>query len=211
MKVLRVLALFFALICLVGCVTVSAEETNPTAQESKDMIPTESAGHVPQTVKTLLKQHAFIAPNEKLTSADVQTIMVSCKDILEQSVSGRVDLPTDVKELYRVLQNCDEAVCTATYVYTFSKSENGLTTECMYYTNGDVVKTVGYELNGIRYAAFNNNNLSIMIEGAPQNDAAKREVNAINISDVLFGFVIAIVLVMIVAAVVMTKKKKDNR
>lgn len=208
MKVSRVLAVFFVLICLVGCVTASAEETKPTVPENKDMIPTEVAGHVPQTVKTLLKQHVFIAPTERLTLFDVQTVMDACEDVLMRSVSGRIDIPTDVKNTYRMLRECEEAVCTPTYLYTFSKNENGLTTEYMYYVNGDTVKAVGYELNGIRYSAFNNDNSAIMMQGAPSGDAAKREVNAINVSDVLFGFVIAVVLVMIVAAVVMTVKKK---
>jgi len=211
MRLIKLLVLMAVLIVTVGALTVSAEETTTTVVTVKDLIPTETAGDVPQTVKNLLKQQSYIAPTERLNTLDILTIREACNDLMKKSFDGRVEVPTNTKDQYDLLKTFETVDCTENYIYACHTAENGVTTEFVFYFDGTVVKTVGYELNGVRYAAFNDDNRVIMMEGTPSAQVNGRESTSINISDVLFGFVIAVVLVMIIAAIVITKKKVSDR
>ncbi len=212
MRILKLFAMIIVLVLTVGVLMVSAEQTTTTTQNTvKDLIPTEIAGEVPQTVRNLLKQLVYIAPTERLQSLEIATIRESCDKLMDQSIDLRVEVSTDIKANYAVFDDFDEVECTETYIYALNKSDNGVTTEFVFHYDGTVVKTVGYELNGIRYAAFNDDNRVIMLEGSPSAQSTGRETVSMNLSDVLFGFVIAVVIVMIIAAIVITKKKVSDR
>ncbi len=212
MRILKLFAMTIVLILTVGMMMVSAEQATTTTQNSiRDLIPTETAGDIPQTVKNLLKQQVYIAPTERLKPLEISSIREACDKLMDQSFDLRVEIPTETKAGFEVFNNVDEAELTESYIYTLTETENGITTEFVYSFDGTVIKTVGYELNGVRYVAFNDDNRVMMMEGAPSAQATGREATAINISDVLFGFVIAVVLVMIVAAVVIAKKKANNK
>ncbi len=211
MKRVRWIVICFALVCLFGCLTVSAEETTTTTKTSMMGVLTHKNGDIPQTVDRLLSQQAPIGTPERLTDDEMATIQAACADKLAKSIDHKADVPAEIKESVGMLKNCDNAVCTENYIYTVNIGDNNMTTEYVYYFDGTVIKTVSYDLNGVQYVAVNHDNRVVLKEGAAFIEESSQQTAKINVYDVLFGMAIAVAVMLVVLAIVKTKKKMDDK
>lgn len=213
----RVLAVFVAALMLVVGYTLplSAEETTTetatetTAPASSEDIPVTVDEDFPAAVENIVTKNALITNAERIPVKDVQMVIDSCADALATAENVLVPVDTQTVLKVDVLKLRGTVECTAEYVYTTSVRQ-GVKYEWMYFADGRVEKTVSYdyEERASDFAVFTYKVRNINNETLEKTrvEVAEEEFQ-IDITDMLFGMAIAVVLMMIAVIIIRAIKK----
>lgn len=189
---------------------IAAEETTVAPSSSKDIpITVDIDEDFPAAVENIVTKNAFIANGERIPVKDIQMVIDSCREALAQSDNVLVRVDTQIVQKVDVLKMRGTVECTAEYVYTTSVRQ-GVKYEWMYYPDGRVEKTVSYdyEERATDFAVFTYKVRNINNESLEKSriEVAEEEFQ-IDVTDMLFGMAIAVVLMMIAVVIVRAIKK----
>jgi len=179
------------------------------APSSASEIPVTAEAEFPAAVTEILLDKVFISGAERLTTANVQSIIDSCAEDLQNSGKTLVAVPTAVVMKHPTLKTRATVECSADFVYT-TYFNQGVKYEWMYYPDGRVQKTVSYdyeerssEFKTYTYTVVNDDNQSLQ---KSRLEVEEKEYG-IHMGDFLFGMAIAVLLMMIGVLIVRAIKK----
>ncbi len=202
------------LLCIVSAICLLLLwQTSVVADEviaDASQIPVVQDKEFPLTVDSILMDKAYITDAERLTGDEVQYVIDSLKEELDAAEDPLVTVPPQIITKFPALKFQTKVQCSVDYVYATSTSR-GVTSQWMFHTDGRVEKKVSYNyeevtdtVERLTYIVRNDNNEGLYksCEDNPE------EVPVINISDMLFGMAIAVVLMMLVAVIVRKIRKE---
>lgn len=201
MCILSALCLLFSLSAV-----VSADEATLDVSQ----IPVIEDKEFPLAVDSILMDEAVIADVERLTGDEVRYVIDSQKEALDAAKDPLVTVPPQIITKFPALKFQTKVQCSNDYVYATSTSR-GVTSQWMFYTDGRVEKKVSYNyeevtdtVERLTYIVRNDNNEGLY----KSSEDNPEEVPVINISDMLFGMAIAVVLMMLVTVIVRKVRKE---
>ena len=194
----RLYALLLCAILLATPLFVSAQEIHVTIDEE-----------FPAAVTDILLDKAFISGTERLTTANVQTIIDSCSEALSAEEAALVSVPTETVLKHPTLKTRATVECSSEFVYT-TYFNQGVKYEWMYYPDGRVQKTVSMEYEE-RSSEFKTYTYTIVNDDNQSLQKSRLEVSeteySIHMGDFLFGMAMAVLLMMIAVVIIRAIKK----
>ena len=193
------------LFALLLCIVLAATPLLASAQE----IPVTVEEEFPAAVTEILLDKATISGTERLTTANVQSIIDSCSEALSAEDVALVPVPTETVLKHSTLKTRATVECSSEFVYTTYVNQ-GVKYEWMYYPDGRVQKTVSMEYEE-RSSEFKTYTYTIVNDDNQSLQKSRMEVGeteySIHMGDFLFGMAMAVLLMMIAVVIVRAIKK----